>query len=595
MENIKARILFENLIKRVRTLEDGSKHLGTLTHDEYEAMQIALTQLERNYRPDTSVVMPVDAGNNHHAQTNTPAPEFVDRQKKRPENAEDEPNHHEITPNDELERVDLDLRVLNLPSPHADVRLCLDFGTAMSKATLVHDHQEDGFEEIDILKLGVPGDQEEINEIMLISSVYIDDDGLLWFGRMAVERSRNESTEGNPRHRIDNIKRRLSEDGLDELVSEQFNPTGIEVTYGDMVLAYLMFLTWTVSHALGDRDKPYPRNLPRRFAMPCLPSDKARETAHQLHKLLGEAQILADTFFSTLNHGIPLQQYLGALKELRTKTLKYDFVTENITEPLGVAGSLLSWRNKQDMMVMVVDVGAGTSDFGLYRIIVDPEEGKNASLEIEGSSRGITEAGNHLDRILIELILTKAGVTSEDTDWISVRGALELNIRDYKETLFDEEFVFVPLKRNGETIEVELDLNEFLAHEAVQAFGKSLRDEMHNILESVDSSVIKWVAANPIRHLTVALTGGGAKLPMVEDLAKGSMVINGTTIQLARALHFPVWLKDEYEELEPDYPRIAVSLGGARKRLIKSKGTARVIGGDVTEPPKLGGYYMKGN
>jgi len=57
-------------------------------------------------------------------------------------------------------RVELDTSVLNLSPAPASARVCLDFGTAMSKASLVT--EEDGNEQIQVLKLGVPGDQEEV-------------------------------------------------------------------------------------------------------------------------------------------------------------------------------------------------------------------------------------------------------------------------------------------------------------------------------------------------------------------------------------------------------------------------------------------------
>ena len=50
----------------------------------------------------------------------------------------------------------------------------MDFGTAMSKATLI---DADDYEEIHVLNLGIPGDQPEVSETMLISSVYIDNGG----------------------------------------------------------------------------------------------------------------------------------------------------------------------------------------------------------------------------------------------------------------------------------------------------------------------------------------------------------------------------------------------------------------------------------
>ncbi|NEV62347.1 hypothetical protein [Thiorhodococcus minor] len=597
MELVEAKILIKNLLKRVRAQEDGSKQLtGVLTDDELEALQFALTLLD-GPAPSSSV-MPTSTGVTPAVTEPSPpkpmAPitEFVP-----PEPKSDDvppPPRESAKPAKSVEpkrTIELDLSALTAPKPPANVRLCLDFGTAMSKVTLVEDGEDPDLDEevIEVLSLGKPGDQEEVSETMLISSVYIDNDGVLWFGKAAVDRSMIEGQDGS-RQRLDNIKRRLSEDGWDEDVGERYNPTGIRVTHGDMVLAYLMYLTWTVNGCLEELG--YPWNLPRRFAMPCLSGEKGRETVHRLSRAVGEAQVLADTFYRTLKDGIPLEEFVAAVRLLREKPREYPFVAEDITEPLGVAGSLMSWQAPVDMLIMVVDVGAGTSDLSLFRIHFNPNTGKNVALEVEDASRGIQVAGNHLDRMLIELLVKKSGVTSEEPMWLNVRSALELQIRDLKESLFNDGSVFVPLL-NGTEVIIELD--EFMQLDPVRRFGRDLRATMVEILESIDESWVKWVTAHPNRRLVVALTGGGSELPMVKELAEGFIQVDGLSIPLVRALAFPNWLRDLDEGLEADYPRIAVSLGGARRRLIQRGPTARITAGDVTQAPTLGGYYSKGN
>ena len=564
MIDIQIKILMENLLDRIVPASGGGMHLpGILTERELQALKIVTSRLD-----------PVDPLVSRPAVQNTNA--VVSSETVFVATAGSIAVLAAPTK--------LDLSVLDLP--HVDgVRLCLDFGTAMSKATLVLDGEQ---EQIHVLELGSAGDQEEVSPVMLISSVYIDNAGHLWFGKSAVERSVIEGSDGS-RQRLDNIKRRLSEDGFDETVTTVFNPSGVTVTYGEMILAYLMFLTWTTNCAL--QQVGYPRNVQRRFAMPCFPSDKARDVARTLRELLGDAQILADTFASDMMSGISVSDFVAALNELHASKRSYQFVTEDLTEPLGVAGALLSWRNRVDMLVMVVDVGAGTSDLSLYRVLVDPNNSLNAAQEVFGSTRGISEAGNYLDSALVEFILKKANVKSGDPRWVTARSNLLLNIRDYKETLFNDEFIFVTLDGADE---VQVELDEFRALDAVRGFGRSLQDAMTKILESVDASFVDWILANPSRYLTVALTGGGATLPMVQDLARGAISVRGRSVPVQAALPFPMWLQDEYPELESDFARIAVSLGGARKTLIRRGSGATVTGGDVVRAPVLDGYYTKG-
>lgn len=561
MEKIVAKILINNLLSRIEVHSDGSKHLpGVMTSDEIEALKLACTLFDGNGidnklpQEKSEAEVAVQAA----VSSNSAPVQF---------------------------RVELDTSVLNFAPAPASARICLDFGTAMSKASLVT--EEDGEEQIHVLQLGIPGDQEEVSENMLISSVYIDDEGLLWFGKAAESRSMLEEANG-ARQRLDNIKRRLSEDGLNDELGDRLNPTDQKVTYRDMILAYLMFFTWAVNRCLIDIG--YPKNLSRRFAMPCFPSNKGRDVSHELTELLGKAQILADTFSESLRDGLPLTDFLDASSNLDSKPNNYSFIAEGLTEPLGVANSLLNWKSPVDMLAMVVDVGAGTSDLSLYRIAVNPAAGTNIAVEVEGAARGITEAGNYLDQTLVEFILKKANVSAEHPRMIQIRGRLQLEIRNLKETLFNERYLFVPMAGTGD---VEIELDEFRALSPVVKFGNTLKQAMQSILEEVDESFIEWVSAHPSRYLTVVLTGGGASLPMVKELAKGEIQVNGRRVRVEPALQFPNWLRENYPELEDDYPRVAVSLGGARRTVIRPGGIAKITAGGISAP-RLGGYFVTG-
>ncbi|CAK0081797.1 Uncharacterised protein [Burkholderia pseudomallei] len=606
MDAIVARILFQNLLKRFKQTEDGDYQLaGVVTTEEMAALRFALDTLSgasavaAALNPQAALVSPDADGNAQTVKAGEAA--AVGAGLADAPVGDTAMEHADVAVAEAVEETPvavprealvLDLSVLSLLSPPGNARVCLDFGTAMSKASLVEDDAGSGFEDVIVLDLGVPGDQEEISQSMLISSVYIDNEGFIWFGKAAVDRSVIEAADGS-RQRLDNIKRRLSEDGLNEKVGEVFNPIAgeVQIVYDDVVLAYLTFLTWAMSKCLDKLG--FPRNVVRRFAMPCLPADKSRETAHRLRLLLGEAQVLADTFGDRLTQGLHLAEFVDALAELRSKGVKaYPFVGEDITEPLGVAGSLLKPTSRMDSMVMVVDVGAGTSDLSLYRIVVDPERGTNSSLEADGAAIGITEAGNFLDRLLVRFILKKSGIEPENPDRVRIQRKLELTIRDHKETLFNEGFVTIALP---EIDDVMIELEEYRSLDQVKSFGISLKKTMQEILEKVDDSWTDWIVADPGRYLTVVLTGGGANLPMVRELAEGEMTVRGKKIRLVPSLTFPKWLNDDYPELEHDYPRIAVSLGGARRRLIERGGAATIAGGGVKTTPTLGGYYQKGS
>jgi len=333
---------------------------------------------------------------------------------------------------------------------------------------------------------------------------------------------------------------------------------------------------------LEELDGGYPRNISRRFAMPCLKDLAATEAEHRLRTYIGEAQILADTFFSTLKDGIPLETFVQAVEIIRTKKHDYPFVTEKISEPLGVAGSLLGPDTKIDMLAMVVDVGAGTTDFSLYRIAVDPERKINTAFEVQDTNDCLTEAGNYLDQLLKNFIISKTGVKSDDPLWGNVIWDLDKNIRNYKETLFNESEVIVYIRELN--TDVEIQLSEFLALPQVKTFGENLWNMMINIMEGIDSEFPNWVVQNPARRLVIVMTGGCATLPMVKALADGVINVNGVQVPLAAAKPFPLWLEEDHPNLENDYSRIAVALGGARKKIIQSNGVMSTTSSNANKP-----------
>ena len=573
MERIEARIVLKSLLQRVeRNAEGGGKLLGPLTDTELETLQFALQSLGGS----SPLPPPVEAAK-EVSKLGTDSPE--EKESGETDTAVLKP---EVAP-----RIVLDLSVLAMEPARDDTRICLDFGTAMSKATLVRDESDEP-EEIVVLALGEAADQDNSFNL-LVSAVYIDNGGLLWFGKAAIDRHGFEAPDGD-RMWIDNIKRRISEGGMDAMVGPKYNPTAISVSYGDMVLAYLTFLTWTAMHCLAQQN--YPRNTTRRFAMPCFGVQEARKKADLLRCMLGEAQVLADTFDGQFADGIPLEDFLAATVALRAESREYPYVAEEVTEPLGVAGSLVSWKSLVNQLVMVIDVGAGTTDFSLYRLKVEPGTSNNVALEIFGSARGIQEAGNHLDMLLREFVLSKAQFGPDNPLLARARDTLQMDIRNYKETLFNEGLVFI-YELDG-ALEVEISLKEFLDLPAVKRFSDSLRTTVIETLEGIDPSWTGWIRQNAGRYLVVALTGGGAQLPMVQALAEGTMIVQGRELRVQKALTPPAWIIDDYEDLAEDYARIAVSLGGARKRLIQ-RGSAHVTADAGVLPLELGGFFIKGN
>ena len=135
--------------------------------------------------------------------------------------------------------------------------LCLDFGTAKSKAFAATDHEEDP--ELEPLPIGA-GDEDPDESLYEVSScVWIDDDGRLYVGSEAVKRGMNYGDDPATRRPLDSLKQEISqvdpEDGAAELAGKlprEVDPTRT-LTYGHAISIYLAYLTDLATTAVERR------------------------------------------------------------------------------------------------------------------------------------------------------------------------------------------------------------------------------------------------------------------------------------------------------------------------------------------------------
>ncbi|WP_299200507.1 hypothetical protein [uncultured Amphritea sp.] len=180
MKAVEAKVIISNLLERIVEDDRGRYTLpGLLTSKELSSLQLAIISL------DSSEVAFIIPEPDIEETSKTSSAEETKFEESLADVVKEHPN--EITSHPSVK-----LDVLKYPIEETKIRVCLDFGTAMSKATLVADETGSEPERIEVLELGIPGDQPEVSDHMLVSSVYISDDGELWFGQYAVAQSQNE-------------------------------------------------------------------------------------------------------------------------------------------------------------------------------------------------------------------------------------------------------------------------------------------------------------------------------------------------------------------------------------------------------------------
>jgi hypothetical protein len=163
------------------------------------------------------------------------------------------------------------------PQPKA-IRVCLDFGTAMSKAWATG---EGAIETLPLL-IGKAAGGEGLT---VPSSIFIGDNGRIYLGNESETQHRANIRVGRPR--FDNLKRMLSEAEVNTdlggvQLREGIDPTGSGLTGGDLLVLYFAWLTDLCEIALRDAvaatkgaisiGKADLRAVTRRFAIPCFES-----------------------------------------------------------------------------------------------------------------------------------------------------------------------------------------------------------------------------------------------------------------------------------------------------------------------------------
>lgn len=451
-----------------------------------------------------------------------------------------------------------------------DVMLCLDFGTAMSKAFAFV--QPTGY--IDLALGRAAGGRG----YPIPSSVFIGENGKAYFGFEALEQSDGSAARG--RERLDSIKTWLSLGPSGNLDSEgrtlkpTQNPTAIRLTQGDAIRIYLAYLTDLATNCLSDSQKDPNRKTAwryalRRFARPCWPEQTKADWADaQMKRLLSEAQVLADTFTGKWAGGIEVAVLKAAIEQVKQIGKRPDYLIDvGVPEPVAVAaGAVAESENFRDFY-LIVDAGTGTTDFGFF-FSGRPKGGPVRMFQVSATVHGLMHhAGNRVDELLRDFIRRRHAIERSSPEADSIERGMREQSRAWKELLFrDGKLEYQLVTGDGGTV----TLAEFRADNSVKKFGNDLEGGVRKSLEALDDTYLAQLARDPIR-LNVLVTGGSAPLPMIQELAKGVIEIRGFKIMRQPVNTKPAWMSGKPRELLDAYLQLAVAIGGATDELPEAK------------------------
>lgn len=527
MDISQACMLIENLLDRIeRNPETGKYHLGVISSREKDALQSALASLRGE------------------ADETISTPTVIERVP-------------DVQPAPALPEVILNVRAMERTQPESpEITMCLDFGTAMSKAFAIAGSSTP-------VELAL-GKRAGSSGYPVESSLFISDDGVLHFGPQAVELGTHAITLG--RTRFDSPKSRLSMGKKLDInrvpLAKDKNPfEAIPMSEGEMITLYLAYLTDLAGTELSD--KGYSRYCARRFARPCWDDDRNQWAEPLLRRMLAQAQILADTFTGRWLGGIPLAEAKQALIKLNELAVQPDYLLaqEGIPEPVAAASSLMLTDEAQRELFLVMDVGAGTTDFGVFLLQHNPDKEVCKVRIIPDTIKYLPQAGNRVDELLKLHVLELEGVDIASPEGRHNADFLDSTIRLHKEALLRDGTVAVPMANKSR---VMVDRQAFLESPRVEALTRLLESELAAVLECVNDGYLDLMRDT---HLNVVLTGGGATLPMIQRLATGVIEVRSRKIMRRAAPKVPSWVTESYPQFESQYPQLAVAIGGANPDL----------------------------
>ena len=453
----------------------------------------------------------------------------------------------------------------------ADWMGCIDFGTALSKFAMVKavDREDIAPATIRPLAIAQGSGQQARNAFLLPSVVYVTDDKIL-FGQEAESAAIRDEASG--RRAFVSPKQYLSTfdlDQIDGLLDKDIDPTG-KFTPRKLLQLFLAFL---LERARGEAERyelPWPVRL--RVARPAWSAERAVAGEALLKELVKSGFSLAGNLGSALTApgGLSQRKALSALKKLQPsessdgETFRLS-IEGNVSVREATAVASGSIRDNGRRVVVVVDVGGGTSDFGAFATGL---AWRNVIAEIEGSAAVLSEAGDHLDMLLRAFILEKAGLSGDHPAGAGAARRLLVRGRSNKERLFSDGVLTVEL---GDRV-VEITVQEFMDRPDVAKFADRLRERSRRTVEVAVACARDFQRMSRRRTpVSFLFTGGGHDLPMVKALASDPGIS---------------W---HYEEAKPNvaanaeeldfysvYRQLAVAIGGAIQDLPKETAPVRM-------------------
>lgn len=425
--------------------------------------------------------------------------------------------------------------------------VCVDFGTANSKAAAVRRDERDPRAVRPLII------SDAANPFLLPGLLIVDpDEKRVLFGQTA-----QRVAGGLPANReaLRSFKTLLGARDLSRSVRTLL-PPGIDPTrqfrQRDLLVLFLAYLLRGVARAI-ERDVTVRAAGSRGFALRYTRPDWNRAAAaghnREIAAMFKDAAGIAEELAPSLDAGIvSVDSALAALDAASGRRVDLE-VEGAVFEAAAAAFACLESTGPRSAGVLVLDVGAGTTDIGAIGF------GGDDAWEIGEARRTVSQAGDAIDVALLNLVIERSRLRGVDARARAWRDLL-VDVRAGKEHMLTSGKAAF---RVGDRV-VRLSAREAMEAPDIAAAFDAIEDAFLDGLQA---------AAEAVRNaggttLTVVAVGGGAALPAVQAMARSGRP-KGVRLRIERAPSVPDWAQKTAfgGAFAPIFPMMAVAIGGA--------------------------------
>lgn len=430
----------------------------------------------------------------------------------------------------------------------SDWTLCIDFGTAFSKAAAAPTGAWSRFDPASVRPLMLSAEGQ--NAFLLDSAVFVDEDRVL-FGRAALNEA--DAQADSKRAALRSFKTLLSVSDLDRALNTNA-PLTIDphrvFQMRDLIVLYLAYLLASIDRAIAaDPILAQGGTFSRRYAAPAWRAGDSAGMHDVIVRLFGEAEAFRAIVGKRIlaPDGLSLRTISDALPKAmdQAEALEMGLIYEATAAAAYTSVGLESASSH----MIVVDMGAGTTDIAALARL-GPR-----TIELPEARVTLKQAGDFIDRVIANRVLESAKWAKRQQEKTELWGVLMHQMGDIKEAIMADGRA--TLRNQGRSI--SLSFKEIEKDEDFREFYKSLRDAYDHALAIVRDDA----RARGRSDVQAIAVGGGAATPFIQDLIRRKM--ESTRPRVIPRPATPDWAhaREFRGNLAPVFPQLAIAIGGA--------------------------------